>query len=116
MSEAAQAPLRTSRQTWTAGLVRLVNTMAKSPDTAIYIKLSEPMPHESDSSNANGPIVGIEIGLYEGELVFWSDDGQEGMTAYSSLSELCESYGFDLDAISKQVFVTMLKAQGDSYR
>jgi hypothetical protein len=68
-----------------------------------WIEFANPMAHNSNDTNADGPIIGIEIQNIEGDIVYWSHDADNNLTAYGSLESLCESYGFDLATIAAMV-------------
>jgi hypothetical protein len=71
--------------------------------TEQYIEFRVPMAHNSTESNADSPIVAIEIQTVDGDVVYWSHDENENMTAYLTIESLCESYGFDVATITAMV-------------
>ncbi len=62
--------------------------------TSKFVRFPKPQ-RNNGAGNEEGPIVGIEVMLAlnsirkgSKEIVYWTTDGKEGMTAYESLSQL----------------------------
>lgn len=70
----------------------------------VFAKFAAPKAHCCDNTNAEGPIVGVEVTLaLNGAFIFWSTDGDCGVTAYASVEQLCATYGFNFDEVSSLV-------------
>lgn len=67
-----------------------------------YVRFSKPKRNNGEG-NEDGPIVGIEVTLAvlggkKREWVYWTTDGKEGTTAYSSLASLMKERELSLNA------------------
>lgn len=72
----------------------------------IFVRFPKAL-RNNGKGNEEGPIVGIEVMLATGkgirggkQIVYWTTDGKEGMTSYSSLQQLIEDRQLHINSLT----------------